>query len=63
MLFTFHNFKKIFLMTPPHILTYCLFFKKVVHILCGIAPVHTLRLRVPLLAKKQTSSEWVWLYE
>jgi len=50
-------------MTPPHILTYCLFFKKVVHILCGIAPVHTLRLRVPLLAKKQTSSEWVWLYE
>jgi len=31
-------------------------FKKVVWILCATAPVYTLR--VPLLAEKQTSSEW-----
>jgi len=36
-------------------------FKKVVRISCAIAPVHTLQ--VPLLAEKQTSSEWAWLYE
>jgi len=36
---------------PPH----------VVQISCAIAPVQSLR--VPLIAEKQTSHEWAWLYK